>query len=295
MFLCSTSEPRPGPWVFAVASLLILIAAGAVAYEFIWNTPDVSALRPAAPPDLSPSAMRPPTSPAQPQPIPSITTTMPQGGTPADKKDSSDGVRRFVDQYNGGECFFVTPVAISSRAAVLEGLGPSTAPFDLLDKKFSQSLGFEASIGVRQITQAQCPAITFLNAVRADYARAPRITLSSLKLKNGDTLSGMIENINNRVVELLLVSDSGEVRNLTNLLKPGTDAVSFALTMGRADQPGSGIAPQLLMVLASARPINSLRQAGPSTGSQLFVQALSESQAANMSVSASIRYMQLEK
>jgi serine/threonine-protein kinase len=285
-----------GRSVFAIVCILILIAAGAAAYyEFVWDTPVISASRPAAPPELNPSAIRPAASPVQPSRIPSTATAMPQSGTSEDKKDSTDSVRRFIDQYNGGECFFVTPVAISSRAAVLEGLGSSTAPFDLLDKKFSQSLGFEASIGVRQVTQAQCPAITFLNAVRAEHARAPRTTLSSVELKNGDTLSGMIENINNRAIELLLISDSGEVRNLSNLLKPGTDAVSFTLTMRRPDGPGSDIAPQLLMALASARPMDSLRQTGTTTSSQLFVQALSESQGANMSISASIRYIQLKK
>ena len=113
---------------------------------------------------------------------------------------------------------------LSSNAAVIEGFGASTAPFDAFDKAFKRDLGFEASIGVRQVTQAQCPAIKFLSQLGGNQARAPRINLASVEVKNGETLSGTIENFANRVVELLLVSDSGEVQSLSYLLKPGTDS-----------------------------------------------------------------------
>ena len=41
-------------------------------------------------------------------------------------------VRRFIQQYDGGDCFFITPVAIGASAAVMEGLGSSMAPFEAL-------------------------------------------------------------------------------------------------------------------------------------------------------------------
>ena len=95
----------------------------------------------------------------------------------ADSPDRADAVRRFIQQYDGGDCFFLTPVAISSTAAVVEGFGASTAPFELLDKAFKKAQGFEASIGVRLVTPQQCPAITFLNRLRVDGGRSPRISL----------------------------------------------------------------------------------------------------------------------
>lgn len=197
--------------------------------------------------------------------------------------------------YDGGDCFFVTPVAISQTAAVLEGFGASTTPFDVLDKTFSKSQGFEASIGVRQVTSEQCPAITFLSRLRADRARAPRIALGSVNLKNGETLVGTIENFANRVVELLLVTDTGQVQNVSYLLKPGTDALSFVLPMQRTDKPAGGSAPQLVMAVATPRVLDSLRQPRPTPADQFFLQALSEAQRSNMPVSASARYFQLEK
>ena len=126
---------------------------------------------------------------------------------------------------------------------MIEGFGASTTPFDAFDKAFKRDLGFEASIGVRLVTQAQCPAIKFLSQLGSNQARAPRINLDSVEVKNGETLSGTIENFANRVVELLLVSDGGEVQNLSYLLKPGTDSLSFSIGMQRS---GGGEGPQLV-------------------------------------------------
>ncbi len=208
----------------------------------------------------------------------------------SDAAARADRVRRYVEQYNGGDCFFILPVALSSNAAVIEGFGASTAPFEALDKAFKRDLGFEASIGVRQVTQAQCPAIKFLSQLGSNQARAPRINLASVEVKNGETLSGTIENFANRVVELLLVSDSGEVRNLSYLLKPGTDSLSFSIGIQRN---GSGNGPQLVMAVATPQVLNSLRQPKPMAADTFFLQAVSEAQRNNVTISTAARYFRL--
>jgi len=93
----------------------------------------------------------------------------------SDGEKRSEVVRRYLQQYDGGDCFFIKPVAVGSNAAVVEGFGASMEPFVMLDRLFQKTQGFEASIGVRLVTLPQCPAIAFLNRVRGDAARAPRI------------------------------------------------------------------------------------------------------------------------
>jgi serine/threonine protein kinase len=203
----------------------------------------------------------------------------------------TDRVRRFVEQYSGGNCFFIVPVAISSNAAVIEGFGASTVPFDALDKAFKRDLGFEASIGARLVTQAQCPAIKFLGEHTGSPARTPRINLSSIEVKNGETLSGTIENFANRVVELLLVSDSGEVQNLSYLLKPGIDSLSFSIPMPRG---GGGDGPQLVMAVATPQVLDSLRQPKPTAADTFFLQAVSEAQRNNVAIVTAARYFRLK-
>ena len=169
------------------------------------------------------SARNPKLALPEPKASPALPALRPAAPTSSasDAAARTDRIRRYVEQYNGGDCFFILPVAISSNAAVIEGFGASTAPFDALDKAFKRELGFEASIGARLVTQAQCPAIKFLGQLGGNQARAPRINLDSVEIKNGETLSGTIENFANRVVELLLVSDSGEVKNLSYLAEAG--------------------------------------------------------------------------
>jgi serine/threonine-protein kinase len=215
------------------------------------------------------------------------------GGTrpPQPNVNTTERIRQFVEQYDGGECFFVTPVAIGETAATLEGFGASTRPFETLDAAFRRGQGFEPSIGVRQVTQAQCPAITFLNRVRGERARAPRLQIDGIRIRNGETISGTIEGFTNRNVELLLVSDGGMVQNVSHLLKSGLDAKTFNIGMRR--EALSGSQPQLLIAVATPRPFDSLRpvaQAGP-----FFTAVLAEADKTRQAVSASARYFKLEQ
>jgi serine/threonine-protein kinase len=284
------SAPKPAPRrsrsVLAMACAVVLATAAGAYYQFFWRVPQPAATGPAAP-TLQP-AKAPATAPP-PSPLPF------QPSQPAEEKsDRTDAIRSFVDKYDGGDCFFVMPVAISSDAAVLEGLGSTTTPFELLDNTFSKTQGFEASIGVRQVTPSQCPAVTFLNRIRADRDRAPRIWVGSVKLKSGETLSGRVENLRGRVVELLLISDAGQIQNLSSQLNSVNDAASFSIVMRRSDG-GSGAAPQLIIALASQGALQSLRQTTPVAADQLFAQTLAEAQRNGMNISASARYIKLEQ
>jgi serine/threonine-protein kinase len=276
--------------VVTAAVLLLIGGSGVAYYKYVWSVPVATTARPLAPLNQNPLALNPST----PGPIPDdAPATTPKLST--ETPNRGDVVRRFIQQFDGGDCFFMTPVAVSASAAVVEGFGASTAPFDLLDKAFKKSQGFEASIGVRLVTPPQCPAITFLNRLRVDGVRSPRISLGSVKLRPGETLVGNIENFANRVVELLLVADNGQVQNMSYLLKPGTDALSFAIDIPRSDDTASGPQPQLVMAVATPRVLDSLRQPRPTPADQFFLQALSEAQRANITINASTRYFTIQK
>jgi serine/threonine-protein kinase len=280
---------RRARWPVVAASVAAMLAgAGAYAfYSMIWSAPD--RFKPPPLPEFGQKsqAIRPEPK-SSPPPVKPTTAAAPPAASDAAAR--AGRVRRYVEQYDGGDCFFILPVALSSNAAVIEGFGASTAPFEALDRAFKRELGFEASIGVRQVTQAQCPAIKFLSQLGSNQARAPRINLASVDVRNGETLSGTIENFANRVVELLLVSDSGEVRNLSYLLKPGTDSLSFSIGIQRN---GAGSGPQLVMAVATPQVLDSLRQPKPMAADTFFLQAVSEAQRSNLTISTAARYFRL--
>ncbi len=233
-------------------------------YTLVWSVPGT-----VRPPPLPEFGQKSEVAPPQASPPLPALRPAPPASAAGDAAARTDRVRRYVEQYNGGDCFFILPVAISPSAAVIEGFAASTAPFDALDTAFKRDLGFEASIGARLVTQAQCPAVKFLSQFGSNQARAPRINLDTVEVRNGETLSGSIENFANRVVELLLVSDSGEVRSLSYLLKPGTDSLSFSIGMQRSS---GGDGPQLVMAVATPQVLDSLRQPKPTAADTFFLQ-----------------------
>ena len=287
---------RPSrPWLRAgaiLASVLLVTGgAGYAYYRYIWSVRVAVSPPPLPPLKQEPQTPRPSATPPSNTDIPKDTPDRP----PVDNPARSDVVRRFIQQYDGGDCFFITPVAIGASAAIIEGLGSSMAPFEALDRAFKRTQGFEASIGIRVVTPPQCPAITFLNKVRGDAARTPRISLGSVKIKPNETLAGNIENFANRVVELLLISEDGQVQNLSYLLKPGTDALSFAIDMKRAENGLGANVPQLVMAVATPRVLDSLRQPTATPADQFFLQVLSEAQRANLTINAAARYVTIQK
>jgi serine/threonine-protein kinase len=286
-------KPRRG-WIRPAAiSLIALLLVGASAfayYYFVWNTPIASVAPPPAELRQDKTAARPPDGGPLPDGAKDAGARPLPGNPPR-----ADLARRFLQQYDGGDCFFIMPVAVGASAAVVEGFGASTSAFEALDRSFKKTQGFEASIGIRLVTPQQCPAITFLNKVRGDAARTPRISLGSVKIRPNDTISGNIENFANRVVELLLVSEDGQVQNLSYYLKPGTDALSFSIEMKRAEEGLGSNVPQLIMAVATPRVLDSLRQPRPTSADQFFLQVLSEAQRANMTINASARYVTIQK
>ena len=165
----------------------------------------------------------------------------------------------------------------AKRGATIEGLGASVQPFSALDAAFKRANGFEADIALRQVTQAQCPAITFLGRLRDERARAPRLDIDKVSLRNGETLTGLVDRFGSRNIELLLVSDNGTVRNVSRDLKAGTDAKTFSITM--QDREGAaGSQPQLLLAVASPRPLEALRTTRAIAADQFFPAVSSEAQ-----------------
>ena len=285
--------PKPNRrslWLI-LAAVILAGLIGQVVYAFyalVWSAPDI-----VKPPPLPEFGQKSQAALPEPKASPLVPALRPAAPAPSagDAAARTERVRRFVEQYSGGDCFFMLPVAISSSAAVIEGFGASTVPFDALDKAFKRELGFEAAIGVRLVTQAQCPAIKFLGQYGSYQARTPRINLNSIEVRNGETLSGTIENFANRVVELLLVSDSGEVQNLSYLLKPGTDSQSFSIGIQRG---GGSDGPQLVMAVTTPQVLDSLRQPRPMAADTFFLQAVSEAQRNNVPMATAARYFRLK-
>jgi hypothetical protein len=218
---------------------------------------------------------------------------LPPASVPQQQVGRVELIRRYVEQYDGGECFFVAPVAISETSASLEGLGASVQPFIGLDEAFKRDIGFEADIGIRQVTSAQCPALTFLGRIPGTRVDAPRLEVDKSSLRGGEILSGSIERVGRRKVELLLVSDSGTVQNISDLLEPGAEPRTFRFPVQQPEAL-TGSRPQLLLAVASPAPLEALRAAGPMAAERFFAGVLTEAARSGEPLSAAAKYFRLD-
>jgi serine/threonine-protein kinase len=202
-----------------------------------------------------------------------------------------ENIVRYVERYDGGSCFYVAPVEVSETAARLEGYGASDEPFRALNDAFLHENGYEATIDIRLVAPAQCPAVTFLGRLRG--VNAPHLRIDSTRMSSGEPLAGTLDNYGDWNVALLLATDLGVVQNVSHLLMPQAAGKSF--TIGPADISGASAGqPQLLIAVATRQPLTVLRFDGFATADGLFSALLNEAERANQPVAAMARYFKLE-
>jgi serine/threonine-protein kinase len=199
---------------------------------------------------------------------------------------------RYVEQYDGGDCFFVAPAEVTETTARLEGYGASPRPFETLNDAFEHANGYEPTIDVRLVTPPQCPAVTFLGRLRG--VSAPRLRIDAARLRPREPLTGAVDGYGGWNLELLLATDLGNVQNVSHLFKPDVAGKTFTIKLADIGAASAG-QPQLLIALATLRPFELLRFDHAVTADRLFPAVLSEAAGANQPIAAMARYFKLEQ
>jgi serine/threonine-protein kinase len=200
----------------------------------------------------------------------------------------AEKIKRFLKQYNGGDCFFVMPVAVGEAHASLEGYGASTKPFEALDDAFKKDIGFAADIGVRLVTPPQCPAVNFVARLPNSSVRPPRIDIDKIHMTSQDTLNGSVDPFGNRTIHVLLVSPRGVISSV--MLKDSLDAKTFTVKM---QPPTEKSEPVLLMALAGAPGLRSKRFDRPAE--EVFSEIFEETRGTIDALSVAVRYFRVER
>ena len=143
-------------------------------------------------------------------------------------------IRKFISSYKAGDCMYLQPVQIASRSADIEGFASRTPPFIAFDSDFTQSQGFEAKIQVNLVTDAQCPAITFLRATPQGSGKSElHLDMQRTVIPNGGNMAGRISGVSqdNGQLGLLYVGSKGEVVNLSPFLKTDNGGAGFVVPL----------------------------------------------------------------
>jgi hypothetical protein len=202
-------------------------------------------------------------TPTQPPPLP-----------PPSPVDARQRIIDFVNAYDGGDCFFITIDSVGKNTADIDGMGATGAPFDVLLSDFTRHNGFDPGIGWHQVTLEQCPAVSFLHQTRRQRDMAPQIDVDAVGLKNG-VVKGSISGVSDGAVELLVAADDGYVSNLSSRL--ASNGAAKTINEFRIQKGKTGFWPQLLIVVASSKALESLRlPEGGRPAEQVFPQVLAE-------------------
>jgi serine/threonine-protein kinase len=195
-------------------------------------------------PATQPSATVPeiPTKPAQEpdetKPEPTETVTRPPVAT--DTQQVSEDVspeariRNFISSYQAGDCMYLQPVEIASQSARIEGFASRTPPFISFDSDFTQSQGFEAKIQVNLVTDAQCPAISFLRATPQGNAKTElHLEMQRTVVPNGSNMAGRISGYEPSTggLGLIFVNSKGEAVNLSPYLQMEDRGAGFVVPL----------------------------------------------------------------
>jgi hypothetical protein len=219
---------------------------------------------------------------------------MPAERSTSDPKDRIDQINRFVDAYDGGDCFFATPVLVAEHQATLESYGSAVAPFEKLGNEFKRNFGFEAFIRAHRVTPAQCGAVNFLSRMRNQRGPVPSLDVGGgTTLHSGETLTGTIADFGNREVALLLVANDGSVRNLTNTLRTTGNGRSFSIPVQKSSSERAE--PDLLLAIAASKPLDALTRVPLGSADQVFGRVLAEVERDGQAVSVSAKFFTLEQ
>jgi eukaryotic-like serine/threonine-protein kinase len=222
----------------------------------------------------------------------------PQSKRPADPK------KQFLTDYDGGDCFFVTPNKLNDgdpRSREVDGLGSSIPPFEGLVSEFQRRFAVEPAIGLNQVTPEQCPAVNFLFRTRNQPGSAPRLDIVTAGLReNAPKLDGTVAELGDRHVELLLIADDGYVSNVTARLEPIDNGKSFSFRMKKTPGPACpqfvSACPQLVFAIGSSKPLEALKlPPGGVRAEQVFPQVLTEASQRGVTLSVSAKYFGLQK
>ncbi|MEE4012145.1 protein kinase [Roseibium sp. FZY0029] len=195
-------------------------------------------------PSTQPSSTVPeiPTTPVQqpvePKPEPTETVTRPPVST--DTQQASEDVspeariRNFISSYQAGDCMYLQPVEIASQSARIEGFASRTPPFISFDSDFTQSQGFEAKIQVNLVSDAQCPAISFLRGTPQGNAKTElHLEMQRTVVPNGSNMAGRISGYepSSGGLGLIFVNSKGEAVNLSPYLQMEDRGAGFVVPL----------------------------------------------------------------
>ncbi|MBN9064299.1 MAG: hypothetical protein BGP06_13710 [Rhizobiales bacterium 65-9] len=295
-----------------------LIAAGALAalalagmgggYVYMTRTPAAVVLPPvsvappadipvdpsgrASGPTLQPSGQTPPqnsasaTTPVEP-PLEPLTIA------PMTPDERAARIAQYVRYFEGGPCFFLSPVAITERTAAIDAFSLADQVVQTFDSDFRLVNGFAPQISPARLAPAQCPATAFLQRIETARDPSVKFDLKSPVAKVGQRVQGVIDGVGDRNVDIIAIGDSGRVKLLGSALRRDRGQATFDARLDDDDNSAPG--SKLLIAIVSPKPLVSLASAPKGSAWEFFPSVMEDIQLRNIQVQAIPKLLRIER
>ena len=200
----------------------------------------------------------------------------------------------FLDAHNLGPCTYTSVSVATEERVAIAGFGQAVAPFEALVGDFEASRGAILDVGLRLINAPQCAVLDFAGGISQAGSSRPSLTLDRDVLTSGQVISGEANGFENRSSWLFLVDGDGGTYSLDPLMRlqpDGSARFSFEVRLTQGSDP----APQLMGLIVTDQPLNSVRSVDNGTAaSELLPVIAREIEQNNLEAEISLQFFRLE-
>jgi serine/threonine-protein kinase len=214
---------------------------------------------------------------APPQPPIVIESEQPEPETPALEMAS------YIREYEGGPCFFALPVALDESQPEIEGFATNADVVRSFGRSFRDRFHIEPKLDVREVTDIQCHAISFIQRVLKSPTPEITVSLDRDTIPGGASLKGTVEGVRQGFVILLFVDDEGKVHDVSEYLRRTDRGYTFSAPVTPTGE--GAMRDQLIVAIAADRKLGFVRTEVPIPNSAYFSSILKQVVASGADVS----------
>ncbi|MFQ6551443.1 serine/threonine-protein kinase [Aestuariibius insulae] len=139
----------------------------------------------------------------------------------------------YLASYDAGDCTYATRINAGPNTGLIEVFASESGRYGDLPDAYETQFNSRPDLLERIIADAQCPLLDFARQIQTVSDRAPSLVLSSDKVADGESVSGILENVDGRSVWLFVVSGQGAVYNVSeHLVEEEDGTLGFSLGFG---------------------------------------------------------------
>ncbi|GGH20289.1 serine/threonine protein kinase [Alsobacter metallidurans] len=197
---------------------------------------------------------------------------------------------RYALDFDGGPCVLLSVTDPASQTFAVDAYGARVEPFETFDKNFTDVFKADAKIDLRQITAAQCPAVTLLAGLKTPKAERADLKISAARVADGGALTAWVTS-RQPWAALLRVDENGSVSVLDSGF--GKNGRALQVPARRVKEPPGQ--PQLLVALAADTPIETVRSMRPDQSAESVFTAIAKDPAARKAgLTGSLAYFKVQ-